>query len=76
MLKPKIRDIVETPFTKEEILQLMERLGLKEPRDLLRPTDPFIEYLNLSDPSLPDDDILAAMIEYPRYPQNQKNNEK
>lgn len=63
-VEPEVIHYLETPPSRDELASLIQRMGIT-PSDLLREKGtPFAE-LNLSDPSLTDDELIDAMIEHP-----------
>mgnify|MGYP002780794748 FL=1 len=63
-LEPEVIHYLETPPSREELVALIQRLGIG-PRALLREKGtPFAE-LGLGDPSLTDDDLVDAMMAHP-----------
>lgn len=63
-VEPQVIHYLETPPSREELVSLVQRMGIS-PRDLLREKGtPFAE-LGLSDPSLGDDQLIVAMMAHP-----------
>jgi arsenate reductase (glutaredoxin) len=63
-LEPEVIHYLETPPSREELVSLVQRMGIG-PRDLLREKGtPFAE-LGLGDPSLSDDQLIDAMMAHP-----------
>lgn len=63
-LEPEVIHYLETPPSREELVALIQRLGIG-PRALPREKGtPFAE-LGLGDPSLTDDDLVDAMMAHP-----------
>ena len=63
-IEPNVIEYLETPPTREELVQLIERAGIT-PRALLREKGtPFAE-LSLGDESLSEDQLIDAMITHP-----------
>jgi arsenate reductase (glutaredoxin) len=62
--EPKVVHYLDTPPTREELVKLIERMGIA-PRDLLRRKGtPFAE-LGLDDPALTEDQLIDAMMAHP-----------
>lgn len=62
--QPHIVEYLKTPLSRAELVDLLERAGLK-PRELLREQGTLFDELNLADPALSDDAIIDAMIAHP-----------
>jgi len=63
-VEPEVIHYLETPPSREELVSLVQRIGIG-PRDLLREKGtPFAE-LGLGDPSLSDDQLIDAMMAHP-----------
>ena len=64
-LELEVIKYLDTPPDKEAITNLLEMLGM-EPRDLMRKGEQ--EYMdnNLSDESLSRDDLIEAMVKFPK----------
>jgi arsenate reductase (glutaredoxin) len=63
-VEPEVVHYLDTPPSREELVSLIQRIGIS-PRDLLREKGtPFAE-LGLGDPSLSDDQLIDAMMEHP-----------
>lgn len=63
-VEPRVIPYLETPPSREELVALIERLGVA-PRALLREKGtPFAE-LGLGDPALTDDALIDAMMAHP-----------
>lgn len=56
---------LDTPPDKEELGNLLDMLGM-EPRDLMRKGENEYTEYNLSDEKLSRDELIEAMIKYPR----------
>jgi arsenate reductase (glutaredoxin) len=54
----------ETPLGVEELRGLIARLGISA-RDLLRTDEPIYRDLNLGERDVPDDELIALMVENP-----------
>lgn len=63
-LEPVIVRYLETPPSPAELGQLLELLGISA-GELLRRGEPIARELQLDDPALSEDDLLAAMSRHP-----------
>ncbi|GAA0852453.1 arsenate reductase (glutaredoxin) [Aliiglaciecola litoralis] len=65
-LQPDIIEYLKTPPSVEQLKQLMDQLGITDPRAMMRKKE--AEYIenNLSDPSLTDNQLLKAMEQMPK----------
>ena len=63
-VEPEVIHYLETPPSREELVSLLQRMGIS-PRDLLREKGTPYAELNLGDSSLTDDQIIDAMMEHP-----------
>jgi arsenate reductase len=61
---PKIVEYLEEPPSRQELGTIIEMLGVSA-RDLLRTTEPTYQDAELDNPALTDDEILAAICQYP-----------
>ena len=61
---PDIVEYLNETLTRQELRNIINMLGVSA-RDLLRTGEDAYKEANLDDPSLSDDDILAAICEYP-----------
>jgi arsenate reductase len=64
-IEPGIRLYLETPPSREELSQLLERLGIGA-RGLLRTGEAAYKEENLEDPSLTEAQLIEAMIAHPK----------
>lgn len=64
-LQPIVIRYMETPPTADELQALLARLGISA-RQLLRSGEEEYSSLNLSDASLSDTQLIAAMVAHPR----------
>ncbi|WP_120993422.1 arsenate reductase (glutaredoxin) [Stutzerimonas urumqiensis] len=62
---PHVVRYLETPPTVEELRELVGKLGIA-PRGLLRTGEPEYASLGLANPSLSDEELLAAMATHPK----------
>lgn len=63
-VEPAVIHYLETPPSREELLSLIQRIGIS-PRDLLRQKGTPYAEMSLGDPSLTDDQLIDAMMEQP-----------
>lgn len=54
----------ETPFTAPQLAALLKEAGLT-PREVLRTKEDIYKTLKLADPSLTDEQLIAAMVQHP-----------
>ncbi len=64
-IEPQIRLYLEQPPTDTEIKALLQQLGI-EPRALLRRSEVQFKKQNLADASLTDDELVQAMVQFPK----------
>ncbi len=64
-LTPDIVLYLETPPDAAQLLDLLAKLGIG-PRQLLRSGEDDYKALNLADPSLSDEQLIAAMASHPK----------
>lgn len=64
-IEPEVRLYLQDPPDPEEIRRLLARLGL-DAHALLRRGEVEFKEQNLADPTLSEDDLIAAMTRYPR----------
>ncbi|AGH50683.1 arsenate reductase [Sphingomonas sp. MM-1] len=62
--QPEVVHYLETPPSREELVSLIEGMGIG-PRDLLRQKGTPYAELGLDDPALTDDQLVDAMIAHP-----------
>ena len=63
-VEPEVIHYLETPPSREELVSLVQRMGIG-PRDLLREKGTPYAALGLGDLSLTDDQLIDAMMEHP-----------
>lgn len=63
-VEPQVIHYLETPPTRDELVALVARMGVR-PRDLLRQKGTPYGELGLDDPALSDDALVDAMIAHP-----------
>lgn len=61
----QIRHYLETPLDRGELASLLQQLG-KTPRELMRTGEEIYKELGLSNLSLTEEQLLAALVEHPR----------
>lgn len=64
-LQPQVVRYLDTPLSAEELRALLAKLGYSA-RQLLRSGEELYQELNLADPALDDEALIAAMAEHPR----------
>ncbi|MND88796.1 Arsenate reductase [compost metagenome] len=64
-LQPRVVHYLETPPSAAELRELLGKLGYSA-RQLLRSGEEVYQTLNLADPTLDDETLIAAMLEHPR----------
>ncbi len=64
-IEPEIRLYLENPPSREELVTVLDKLAIT-PRELLRKGEDEYKANNLKDLSLSDDQLIDAMIEFPR----------
>jgi arsenate reductase len=65
-IEPEIIEYLKTPPTADELKGLLKLLGLSDPRALIRKKEAEYKEAGLDAPSLSENDIIAAMVRYPR----------
>ena len=63
-IQPQVIHYLPTPPGREELVSLIDRIGIR-PRELLRRKGTPYDDLGLDDPALTDDQLIDAMIEFP-----------
>ena len=64
-LNPEIILYLETPPSKKDIALILDKLGMKAV-ELLRKGETEYKELNLSDPSKSEEEIIQAMVKFPK----------
>ena len=64
-IEPVLIEYLKTPPDAPELNRILELLGM-EPRDLMRKKESEYKGQGLDDPSLSRDELIAAMVEYPK----------
>lgn len=62
--EPEIVEYLKTPPSRDELVDLLRRMGMR-PRDLLRRRGTPYDALGLDDPKWTDDQLIDLMIEHP-----------
>jgi arsenate reductase len=62
--EPRVVEYLKTPPTREELAELIRRMGMR-PRDLLRRKGTPYDALGLDDPKFSDEALIDLMIEHP-----------
>jgi arsenate reductase (glutaredoxin) len=62
--EPRIIDYLKSPPAREELADLIRRMGIA-PRDLLRRKGSPYDALGLDDPKFTDDELIDLMLEHP-----------
>jgi arsenate reductase len=62
--QPRVVEYLKTGWRRDQLADLIERMGLK-PRDILRVRGTPAEELGLTRPGVSDDAILGAMVAHP-----------
>jgi arsenate reductase len=62
--EPRIIEYLQTPPSRDELVELIRRMGIT-PRDLLRRKGTPYDELGLDDPKLSDDELIAHMLAQP-----------
>lgn len=65
-IEPEIVEYLKNPPTVDELKRLLERLDLSDPRSLMRQKEADYKEADLDDPALPHEQLLEAMVRYPR----------
>ena len=64
-IEPKIVEYLKNPPDKSELKTILQLLGMT-PRDLMRKKEKEYKAHNLQDANLSEDDLLTAMVSYPK----------
>jgi len=62
---PDIVEYLQTPPSRDELVAILDMLGL-QPRDLMRKKEPEYKENNLDNQSLSRDELIDAMLRYPK----------
>ena len=64
-VEPEVIEYLKTPPDKNTLKKILELLNMT-PRDLMRQKEQEYKANNLDDPSLSDDELIEAMLQYPK----------
>ncbi|MDH3947874.1 MAG: arsenate reductase (glutaredoxin) [Gammaproteobacteria bacterium] len=64
-VEPEVVEYLKTPPDKSTLKKILEQLQLS-PRDLMRRKENEYKENHLDDPSLSDDELIEAMLKYPK----------
>jgi arsenate reductase len=64
-IEPQVVEYLKEPPSKSRLKQLLKLLNM-EPRQLMRHTEPEYQALGLDDPALTREQLVEAMVAYPR----------
>lgn len=64
-IDPRIVEYLKTPPTREELAEILRRLGMGA-RDLMRRDEPEYREANLADPGLTEETLIISMIQRPK----------
>ena len=64
-VEPEVVEYLNTPPDKTTLKKILEQLQLS-PRDLMRRNEPEYKENHLDDSSLSDDELIEAMLKYPK----------
>ncbi len=64
-VEPEIIEYLKTPPTEQELKTVLNLLDMK-PRDLMRKKEAEYKANNLDDDSLTDEELIAAMVQFPK----------
>ena len=65
-VEPQIIEYLKTPPSREELVKLIDRMGISA-RDLLRKKGTPYDELKLDDPALTDEQLIDAMMAHPIF---------
>jgi len=65
-IEPEIIEYLKTPPSAGELADILDKLGLDDPRELMRKKEKEYKENNLDDASLSREQLIAAMVEFPR----------
>jgi len=63
-VEPQVVDYLQVPFTRQQLTQLLAAMGMP-PRELLRSKEALYASLDLANPELSDQALIAHMAEHP-----------
>lgn len=64
-IEPMVVEYLKTPPSREELVEILEKLNM-QPRDLMRKGEAEYKDNNLADDSLSNDQLIDAMLEFPK----------
>ena len=64
-IEPMVVEYLKTPPSREELVDILTKLSMS-PRDLMRKGEAEYKDNNLADESLTDDQLIDAMLEFPK----------
>ncbi|MES9898868.1 MAG: arsenate reductase (glutaredoxin) [Sedimenticola sp.] len=64
-VEPKIREYLNTPPNREELIKVLDMLGI-EPRDLMRQKEAEYKQAGLDKPGLTRDQLIQGMLDNPK----------
>jgi len=64
-VEPRIVEYLKTPPTREELTEILQRLGMSA-RELMRRNEPDYREANLGDPGLTEETLIRSMIQRPK----------
>jgi len=64
-IEPMVVEYLKTPPSREELVDILEKLNM-QPRDLMRKGEAEYKDNNLADDSLSSDQLIDAMLEFPK----------
>ncbi len=64
-ISPEIREYLKDPITEEEMQSLLEKLH-RSAKDIIRKNEAEYKENNLSDSSLTEEELIKAMVKYPK----------
>ncbi len=64
-IEPEIVEYLKTPPTTEQLETVLAKLGLEDPRGLMRTKEKIYRELKLDDPGLDRETLIRAMAEHP-----------
>ncbi len=64
-IEPMVVEYLKTPPSREELVDILTKLSMS-PRDLMRKGEADYKDNNLADESLTDDQLIDAMLEFPK----------
>lgn len=65
-IEPEVIEYLKTPPTAEELKRVLKLLGISDPRALMRQKETEYKEAGLDDPSLTTEQLIEAMVRYPR----------